>query len=216
MMKGSNVRLEPGLGKEIRFTGSIADDSAATDGGFMNAAGDGADITIAGLGGLVSFEGENTYSGHTILEGATLTALMGVGVNDASLLRFNGSGSISLNSVTLAASSNMSLASVGTFLLQEDYVRRAGTDTSETAWTGAGGFASGLIEGVTVNLGKLGENGEGQQLIWGQDGFFVNAIQGSGSSGVLTFGSELSQGTVRFTNDVNLSNTSNLMGRVAV
>lgn len=215
MMKGSNVSLEPGLGKEIRFNGSIADDSYATDDGFMNAAGDGADITIGGNGGLVNFAGENSYSGNTILQGATLTALMGVGVNDASLLRFNGAGSISVNSTTLAVSSNMSLASVGTFLLQEEYVRRAGMDTAETAWTGAGGFASGLTDApeVNVNLGKLDETGRGQQLTWGQDGFFVNAILGSGANGVLTFGSELSEGAVRFENKVNLNNT---IGRVAV
>ena len=214
MMKGSNVRLEPSKGKEIRFMGSIADDSAATDGGFSNAAGDGADITIGGLGGLVRFDGANTYSGHTILEGATLTAKMGVGVNDSSLLRFNGSGSTSFNSDTLAVKSTMSLASVGTFLLQEDYVRRAGMDTSETAWTGSGGFASGLQgQEVSINLGKLDENGRGQQLTWGQDGFFVNAIHGSGSSGVLTFGSEQSLGTVRFDNNVNLNSS---IGRVAV
>jgi len=213
MMKGSHVTLEPGLGNVIRFTGSIADDSAATDGSFMNAAGEGADITISGNGGLVAFEGANTYSGHTILEGATLTALMGVGVNDASLLRFNGSGTIAPNPTNNTVTSTMSLASVGTFLLQEDYVRRAGMDPSETAWTGSGGFASGLTDGVTVNLGRLDENGRGQQLVWGQDGFFVNNDHGAGINGVLTFGSEQSVGAVRFTNNVNLNHN---IGRVAV
>lgn len=218
MMKGSNVALEPGLGNVIRFEGSIADDSMATNDGYENAAGAGADITIQGNGGLVVFNGENTYSGHTILEGATLTALVGVGVHNDSLIRFNGSGvmtpdvdpsSSNFNTVN----SNMSLSSVGTFLLQEDYVRRAGMDPSETAWTGSGGFASALSEGVVVNLGKLNDAGLGQQLVWGRDGFFVPYDDGTGYSGVLTFGSEQSAGAVRFTNNVDLNDW---VGRVAV
>ncbi len=218
MMKGSNVSLEPGLGKVIRFEGTIADDSLATSDGYENASGAGADITIKGNGGLVVFNGANTYSGHTILEGATLTALVGTGVHNDSLIRFNGSGgmtpnvnpnSVNFNTVT----STMSLASVGTFLLQEDYVRRAGMDPAETAWTGTGGFASALTEGVVVNLGKLDESGRGQQLVWGRDGFFVPYDDGAGSSGVLTFGSEQSNGAVRFTNNVDLNN---MVGRVAV
>jgi len=208
IMKGSNIRLAPGLGKVIQFDGTIADDSLATDGGYQNAAGDGADIRIGGQGsgGLVIFNGANTYSGHTILEGATLTALVGVGINDASLIRFNGAGYIAPNLNTNKITSTMSLDTVGTFLLQEDYVRRAGMDPSETAWTGSGGFASSLVDGVTVNLGALDNQGRGQKLVWGQDGFFVPYDNGSGINGVLTFGSELAKGAVRFTNNVELNN----------
>ncbi|MEN8841883.1 MAG: hypothetical protein ABF288_12250 [Octadecabacter sp.] len=211
MMKGANVRLLPGMDNEIRFEGDIADDSLATNDGFQNAAGDGAGITIAGDGGLVIFNGENTYSGNTILEGASLTALMGLGVNDASVLRFNGSGTTALdpNGGTLAR------ATAGSFLLQEDYVRRAGTEASETMWTGSGGFASSLTEGVTVNLGLLDEAAKrGQELTWGEDGFFVAGdANGSGSNGALTFGSELTVGAVEFTNSVDMNG---LGGRVAV
>lgn len=217
MMKGANVRLEPGLGNEIRFEGDIADDSLATNDGFMNAAGDGADLTIAGDGGLVVFNGENTYSGNTILQGATLTALMGEGVHDASLMRFNGAG-IS----TVGGNGTLGLGTVGTFLLQEDYVRRAGTDPSETAWTGSGGFASGLEDGVVVTLGQLdAETGRGQALKWGYDGFFVpSSTTGAGVNGTLTFGSEQSVGSVKFTNNVNLNgydgSGEGAIGRVAV
>lgn len=218
MMKGSNVVLEPGLSKVIRFEGTIADDSMATNDGYENAAGAGSDITIQGDGGLVIFNGENTYSGHTILEGATLTALVGTGVHNDSLIRFNGSGVMTPNvnpglSNFNTVSSTMSLSSVGTFLLQEDYVRRAGMDPAETAWTGSGGFASALAEGVVVNLGKLNDQGLGQQLTWGKDGFFVPFDDGAGSSAVLTFGSEQSAGAVQFTNSVNLDNR---VGRIAV
>ncbi len=209
IMKGSNIHLEPGLGNTIQFDGTIADDSAATDGGYQYAAGDGADIHIGGAGGLVVFNGANTYSGNTILEGATLTALVGVGVNDLSLIRFNGSGTMLTGNdlVNNTVTSTLSLASVGTFLLQEDYLRRAGLDPSETAWTGSGGFASGLTTGVTVNLGALDDQGHGQQLVWGRDGFFVQSDRdttGAATQGVLTFGSEQSRGAVLFTNDVEL------------
>lgn len=210
MMKGASVRLEPGLNNEIRFEGDIADDSLATNDGFMNAAGDGSDITIAGNGGLVTFNGENTYSGHTILEGATLTALMGTGVNDASTLRFNGVG-VGGSAWTAGT---LSLGTTGTFLLQEDYNRRAGTDPQETMWTGSGGFASGVEAGSIVNLGELdAETKRGQDLVWGSDGFFVNAGTGRGIYGTLTFGSELSLGSVEFTNDVNLAGND---ARIAV
>lgn len=215
IMKGANVRLDPGIGKVIRFDGSIADDSLATNDGYQNAAGDGADIRIGGVGGggLVEFAGENTYSGHTILEGATLSAKLGTGVNDASLIRFNGAGSIAPDLMNNKVASTLSLNSVGTFLLQEDYDRRVGMDTAETAWTGSGGFASGLTTGVKVNLGALDDERAGQQLEWGKDGFFVAHDSGAATAGVLTFGSEQAKGAVEFTNNVDLNNK---IGRVAV
>lgn len=221
MMKGASVELAPGFGNEIRFEGDIADDSYATDDGFMNAAGDGADLVIAGgdgtAGGIVVFNGENTYSGTTILQGATLTAEMGVGINDSSLIRFNGAGTSSFG-----AAGTLSLGTVGTFLVQEDYVRRAGMDPFETAWTGSGGFASGMETEATVTLGQLDSVTEaGQLLRWGVDGFFVpSPTNGAGSNATLTFGSEQSTSSVRFTNNVDLNGfglTNNSgMGRVAV
>lgn len=218
IMKGSSVRLQPGAGNTIQFDGTIADDSGATDGSYQYAAGDGADIRIgggvsAGGGGLVVFNGANTYSGHTILEGATLSALVGVGVNDLSLIRFNGQGTVGVDLQRNKVNSTMSLDSVGTFLLQEDYVRRAGMYPGETAWTGSGGFASGLANGVQVTLGAVDSNGNGQQLTWGRDGFFTPYDTGAGISGVLTFGSEYSAGAVKFTNNVDLKGN---VGAVAV
>lgn len=223
IMKGSNIHFQPGHGNVIQFDGTIADDSLATDGGFQNAAGYGADIRIGGAGGgnggLVVFNGANTYSGNTILKGATLSAALGVGVNDASLIRFNGSGVMTPNLDRNQAnfntvSSTMSLDSVGTLLLSDDYSRRAGMDSGETAWTGSGGFAAGVKRTVQVNLGALDDQGHGQSLKWGSDGFFVPYENGSaGGSGVLTFGSEYAKGTIDFTNNVDLDGH---VGRVAV
>lgn len=219
MMKGSTVRLQPGLGNTIQFDGTIADDSLATNDGFQNAAGDGADLRIGGLGGngggLVILNGENTYSGHTILEGATLSATVGIGVNDLSLIRFNGAGSTAVNTTTNKVTSTLSLDTVGTFLLGEDYTRLAGTDPGETAWTGSGGFASGIKGLLTVNLGAVNDQGKGQDLKWGSDGFFVTPPDGNGlgNDGVLTFGSDYSAGWIEFTNNVNLDGK---IARVAV
>jgi len=221
MMKGSTVRLQPGQGKTIQFDGTIADDSLATNDGFQNAAGEGADLRIGGLGGngggLVILNGANTYSGHTILEGATLLATVGVGVNDLSLIRFNGAGSITVDPGANKVTSTLSLDTVGTLLLREgeDYTRLAGTDPSETAWTGSGGFASGFKGLLTVNLGAVNDQGKGQDLKWGSDGFFVTPSDGNGlgNNGVLTFGSDYSQGWVNFTNNVNLDGK---IARVAV
>lgn len=220
MMKGSNVRLQPGQGKTIQFDGTIADDSFATNDGNPHAAGSGADLRIGGSGGngggLVVLNGENTYSGHTILEGATLSAVLGTGVNDLSLIRFNGAGSIGVSNIANnKVTSTLSLDSVGTLLLTEDYTRLVGTDPGETAWTGSGGFASGVKGLTTVNLGAVNDQGRGQNLVWGSDGFFTTPSDGNGaaSNGVLTFGSDYSQGWMELTNNVNLNaNTA----RVAV
>lgn len=219
IMKGSSVRLQPGAGNTIQFDGTIADDSAATDGSYQYAAGDGADLRIgggasAGGGGLVVFNGANTYSGQTILEGATLSAQVGVGVNDLSLIRFNGQGTVGVDFAQNKVLSTLSLDTVGTFLLDEDYIRRAGMYPGETAWTGSGGFASGTGRGVQVTLGAVDSNGNGQQLTWGRDGFFTGYADSTvGSDGVLTFGSEYSRAAVKFTNHVELDNN---VARVAV
>lgn len=212
IMKGSSVRLQPGAGNTIQFDGTIADDSAATDGSYQYAAGDGADLRIgggasAGGGGLVVFNGANTYSGQTILEGATLRAQVGVGVNDLSLIRFNGQGTVEVDFAQNKVLSTLSLDTAGTFLLDEDYIRRAGMYPGETAWTGSGGFASALSAGVQVTLGAVDSNGNGQQLTWARDGFFNGYADSTvGSDGVLTFGSEYAKGAVKFTNNVELDN----------
>jgi autotransporter-associated beta strand protein len=211
IMKGANVRLQPGKGKTIQFDGTIADDSFATNDGYQNAAGFGTDLRVGGTGGngggLVIFNGENSYSGNTILEGATLSASVGVGVNDMSVIRFNGSGSVNTNLITNKVNSTLTLDSVGTFLLGEDYSRRSESDPGGTVWTGSGGFASGIKGLVTVNLGAIDENGQGQNLVWGADSFFVTDADanGIGNNGVLTFGSDYSEGWVQLTNNVNLN-----------
>lgn len=204
MMKGSNVTLSPGLGNTIRFEDDIADDSAGTYEGAPLAEGNGADITIGGAGGLVIFNAENTYTGDTILEGATLDAEFGVGIHDSSRLRFNGQGSVGETGINA-----LSLNTVGTLLQSDDVTsKRQGSLSHEITWTGSGGFASGVEEGIRVNLGET-IAGIGQTLSWGNNGFF----EGAAVDSTLTFGSEQSVGSVTFENDVTLNNNSS---RVAV
>lgn len=75
-MKGGSVTWSPGAGNMIRIEGGIADDSAASIGSASYASGRGADVQIAG-GGLVQFAGTNTYTGKTMISGATLEARLG-------------------------------------------------------------------------------------------------------------------------------------------
>jgi hypothetical protein len=209
MMKGSTVNLMPGFGNTIIFNDTIADDSASSYGGASYASGAGADIYIQGNGGLVEFNGENTYSGETYLQGATLTAALGSGINDNSRIVFNGAGTSAVTSAT-SYTDTLSLATVGTLLLNEDLVsRRVGERSIDVTWEGSGGIASGITDGIVVNFGKISGT-TGQELTWGSNGFFESAA----INNVLTFGSELSLGSVSFQNNVNIGSTNT--ARVAV
>lgn len=190
MMKGSTVTLAPGAGNVIVFDDEISDDSAATYEGAPFAEGAGSDIIIHGDGGRVVFNVENTYSGDTILRGATLDAVLGEGVNDASRLRFDGGGSIG---------NQLSLGTTGTLLLNEDLTgRRVGNSNSQVKWSGSGGFAAGDADGFNVILGEV-LPGVGQDLEWGANGFFEGA-----TTSALTFGSDESLGHIVFANNVNV------------
>lgn len=208
IMKGSNVNLMPGYGNKIIFNDTIADDSASSYGGASYASGAGADVYIKGNGGLVEFNGENTYSGETYLQGATLAATLGVGINDNSRIVFNGAGTLAVTDAT-TYTDNLNLGTVGTLLLSEDLIdRRVGKRSIDVTWEGSGGIASGVESGIVVNFGKISGT-TGQELTWGSNGFFESAAINK----VLTFGSELSLGSVDFQNSVNIgSNTA----RVAV
>ncbi|MBP9601448.1 MAG: hypothetical protein KBE41_08090 [Lutibacter sp.] len=193
MMKGSTVNLMPGSGNKITFNEAIGDNSGATYDSASYAAGAGASIHIAGNGGLVEFNAENTYSGRTILEGATLKAALSEGINDKSQIVFAGTGAVTPTSDTLA------LGSVGTLLLDEDLTtRRVGARSIDAVWEGSGGFASGTEDGIKINFGQL-PNGTGQDLTWGTNGFFQNHTDSA-----LTFGSEQSLGAVDFANNVTI------------
>ncbi len=208
MMKDSTVNLMPGFGKKIIFNDTIADDSASSYGGASYASGSGADIHIQGNGGLVEFNGENTYSGETYLEGATLSTKLGIGINDNSRIVFNGAGTSAVTTAT-TYTDNLNLGTVGTLLLSEDLLdRRVGERSIDVTWEGSGGIASGIENGIVVNFGKISGT-TGQELTWGSNGFFESAAINK----VLTFGSESSLGSVDFQNSVNIgSNTA----RVAV
>lgn len=193
MMKGSNVLLAPGAGHTIRIEGNIADDSAASIAtGY--AAGAGADLRIGG-GGLVQLAGYNTYSGRTLLEGATTEVTLGQGIHPTSSVVFSGAGTIG----TLNPHVN-----AGMLLLSENVTQRAGTVAGQFQWTGAGGFASGLENGITLNFGKT-NNGVAQTLAWGSAYLTNNAT--------MVFGSEYALGSVTLKNDINLGGNT---GRMAV
>ncbi|AOY95486.1 hypothetical protein BKK79_27405 [Cupriavidus sp. USMAA2-4] len=195
MMKGSNVLLAPGVGNTIRIEGQIADDSSASIGSGGYAPGAGADLQIGG-GGLVQLVGNNTYSGKTILTGGTLQADLGVGINAASSVVFNGAGNLA---------SGLTTSNAGTLLLSSDVTQRAGSAVpGQFIWNGAGGFAAGTSAGITVALG-LTPSGTSQTLQWGSSYLSANST--------LVFGSEYSQGAVRFQNNIDLAGNQ---GNVAV
>lgn len=200
MMKGSSVSLLPGVGKTIRFEGSIADDSAASIGGSSLRSGSGASLQIGG-GGLVQFAGENTYSGTTFIGGATLEADIGSGIHQDSRITFNGTGTIRGVGQTGALSEK----TAGVLLTSGEIIRRVGTILpNQISWTGSGGFAAG-DDGLTLNFGKISAT-TGQTLYWNSFGFVP-----TGST--LIFGSPYGTGAVNLINNVNLSG---VQGRIAV
>jgi autotransporter-associated beta strand protein len=194
IMRGADVLLAPGNGRTIRIEGQIADDSAASIANGSYAAGAGADLRIGG-GGLVQLAGTNTYSGRTILEGATLETTLGRGIHSASSVVFRGQGSLG----------GLNTGNAGVLLLSENVTQRAGSVVpGQFSWNGAGGFASGTASGITINFGQTA-GGTGQVLDWGSSYLANNST--------LVFGSEYSQGSVDLRNDINLNGNT---GRVAV
>ncbi len=210
MMKGSTVTLMPGAGNIIRFEGSIADDSAASIDSTW-ASGEGADITIIG-GGLVQFAGENTYSGNTIIAGATLEAEDGVGIHVDSNIQFDGRGSVGQGAafknenagVWLTTAAELDQDVIPHTLAQGEIVRRVGTAPGEISWTGSGGFAANS-NNLLLNFGAI-DGINGQLLQWNTDGFVP-------TDSTLVFGSEFGTGTVTLANDVDLNG---LNGEIAV
>ena len=194
MMKGSTVTLAPGAGKTITFRGTIADDSAASMGGQW-AAGEGADIQITG-GGLVQFEGANTYTGKTMIGGGTLQAADGVGVHTDSQIFFNGQGTVNGTAI--------SEANAGVLLTSGDFVRRVGDLPHQVLWAGSGGFAAEEA-GLTLNFGAIGPDVR-QTLVWDSNGFVPDGK-------TLVFGSASGTGAVTLLNDVDLNGKT---GRIAV
>jgi len=194
IMKGSDVVLAPGVGNTITFQGTIGDDSAASISNASWASGYGADIHITG-GGVVQFLGANTYSGTTFIEGATLQADDGVGINANSHVDFAGLGTIG---------NGLSSLNAGVWQTTGVITRRVGDLPTQLSWDGSGGFAAGSA-GLTLNFGAI-SNAPGQTLTWNSGGFVPN-----GST--LVFGSDTGTGVVTLLNNVNLNG---LNGDIAV
>ncbi len=187
VMKGADVLLAPGHDHVVRFEGTIGDDSQGTLDGAAYASGAGAEIRI-GVGGLVQFVGENTYTGRTRIEGATLQADDGFGIHVNSHIRFAGAGT---NGNMLARNGN-----AGVLLTSGEFVRRVGTLSHQVSWSGAGGFASASEDGLTLNFGAL-TGSAGQTIFWNSSALADNAV--------LVFGSDFSQGSVTLINAINLN-----------
>lgn len=195
MMKGSTVTLAPGAGHTIRIEGTIADDSASSISSASYASGNGADLHITG-GGLVQLAGANTYSGKTYIEGATLQADGGTGINANSHVQFNGSSTIG---------ANLSNDTSGVWLTSGTIERRIGSLATQISWLGSGGFAAG-DDGLVLNFGAINNGSTRQELGWNSGGFVT-----AGST--LLFGSDYGTGAVTLLNNVNLNG---LNGRIAV
>lgn len=211
MMKDSHVTLMPGRGNVIRFEGSIADDSAASIGSAYWASGEGASLTVIG-GGLVQFAGENTYTGNTIIAGATLEAEDGMGIHVDSNIQFAGQGSVGglgnfsdLNAgVWLTTAAELDQNVIPHPMAQGEIVRRVGTGAGEISWVGSGGFAANS-NNLLLNFGAI-DGSNGQLLTWNVDGFVP-------TNSTLVFGSEFGTGTVTLANSVDLNG---LNGEIAV
>lgn len=146
LMKGANVYLDPGAGKVISFNGnphgfSISDDSSASLFNSPIADGQGANVSI--MSGLVDFNDDNNYSGHTIIEGGTLEAIDGQGIYYNSHIEISGG----------------ILQTTGLF------TRYVGSQSNKISWTGSGGFSAMSPEGLTVKLGN------GTPARWNTSGF---------------------------------------------
>ena len=194
LMKGAELYFAPGAGKTIRLEGTIADDSLASIDGGSSASGYGAIVRFGG-GGLVQLNGENTYTGRTQIEGATVAADDGLGINVDSHIRFSGAGRIG----TLVSGAN-----TGTLLTSGLVVRRVGTLPNQLTWAGSGGFAAATEEDLILNFGRIGSSG-GQVLRWNTSGI--------SNDSVIVFGSQYGEGSVRLMNAINMDTRT---GRFAV
>ena len=154
VMTGARLLLDPGKGNSIVFNGNpyntgIADDSAASiiPSGGANYIPSGAGANVEIQSGLVVFNGNNVYSGQTIIEGGTLQAQDASGIYWDSNINFAGT-----------TASDAVLLSNGVFN------RYVGTLSNRVQWSGSGGFAAAGGD-LTVNLSNS------QTVSWNTNGF---------------------------------------------
>lgn len=210
MMKNSTVTIRPGttlvgttvVDNVVTFNGSIGDDSRESFDEAINGRGFGAGLTIGK--GLVVFNGKNTYTGQTNMEGGVLQAKDGWGLSQYSNLNFNGSGRT--DGVGGASLFDNSYAGV---LMGNGYLGRTlGTGGPHVQWTGSGGFAAKGGD-LVVNIGNLPTP---SKLFWGvTPGFFIgppdgdpNGPLGPINTAALVFGSEHADSAVRWMNRIDL------------
>ncbi|HEV7275447.1 MAG TPA: hypothetical protein VGN80_04100 [Devosiaceae bacterium] len=191
MMKGSTVTIRPGttagVDNIVVFNGTIGDDSRESFDEAANGRGFGADLTIGK--GLVIFNGRNTYTGQTIMEGGVLQADDGWGLNLYSNLNFNGGA----RTGTLSDNTN-----AGVLMTSGYFEREVGTSGPHVQWTGSGGFAAKGGE-LIVNLG---DRPNPQTLNWGSTPGFFSTVPTEDAA--LVFGSEHADSVVRWINPINL------------
>lgn len=203
MMKGSTVIIQPGVtvlqgggsaDNVVTFNGTIGDNSRESFDEATFARGSGASLTIGQ--GLVVFNGHNTYTGQTIMQGGVLDADDGIGLNHYSNLNFAGGGRTDgTGSASLAANAN-----AGVLLTSGYFGRQVGGLGPQVQWTGSGGFAAKGGD-VIVNLGSLPNP---MKLTWGSTpGFFSNA-SAPGDKAALVFGSTHADARVQWLNPIDL------------
>ncbi len=219
IMPGGIVKLAPGAGNVITFNGSIADYSTASNEiptafpPIAPAVGAGGGVTT--YTGLTVFNGWNTYSSQTVINGGALGGPLNPGTNTPGAPNYAlTDGALQVGDQGLPIFSNLNFSGPGRYTggvlqLSGDFTRvvsanpnpNGGSNPGFVQWTGSGGFAA--IDGpLTVSLSG------GAPLAWGQNGFVP-----FGSS--LIFGSANSNDMVTFTNAIDITGGTIASGTAA-
>jgi len=214
IMTGGIVNIAPGAGNVVTFNGTIADNSTASIGAASTSqvanypVSAGATLTV--YAGTTIFNGLNTYSGQTVINGGALNGALNPGTNtsgapnyaltDGALQANDGKG--------LPTGSTLNFSGAGTYtggVLQVSngtftrYVSinpnpDGGINPGSVEWTGSGGFAA-INKALTVTLSG------GAQLTWGANGFVPDGYS-------LIFGSATSNQMTTFTNAIATDGTT--------
>ena len=92
--------------------------------------------------------------GQGLVEGATRETTLGPGIHAASTIVFAGTGQIR-NTGADQTGALVAHANAGVLLVNEDISLRVGpTVPGQIMWNGAGGFAAGTADGITLNLAR--------------------------------------------------------------
>jgi autotransporter-associated beta strand protein len=217
IMPGGRVILAPGAGNVITFNDSIADASTASNEipeafpPLSTAVGQGGGVTI--YAGTTIFNGWDTYSGQTVINGGALGGPLNPGTNTPGALNYAlTDGALQIGAQGLPINSNLNFSGPGQFTggvlqVSGNWSREVNPNpnpngggntgsspASSVQWTGSGGFAAiGSPVNITLNTGGL--------LNWGANGFVPFGYS-------LIFGSATSDSTVTFANPIDISGGS--------